>query len=110
MSDLILQYIDTPLPSIDEVWPHSATFSDPIEEINWDSAIRQLAKYEQMECLPLLELAILKSQGSGISFSCVSLGKRSRSENNAESSETRLVKSGAAVIIPLVMQFLATIH
>jgi hypothetical protein len=81
---MVFQYIDAPLPA-----KGKEQFTE--EKRRLKALVRQVEKYEKMERLSLLELAILKSQ---------------RCFRNEESEECPPVKGGASIIIPFVKEFL----
>jgi hypothetical protein len=107
VNDLVMQYIDKPFPEHhrrDEQVPSPP----PPPTNNLTAALTQLAKYEQTERLTLLELAIIKSN-----LCYVPAMKEKMEDGDSKSTfislditPSKMVKSGAAVIIPLVVSFL----
>lgn len=88
VTHLVMEYIDSPLPD------KPTTVPTP-EENRWNIAADQLAKYEQMERLSLLELAIKKVDSGNV----VGVDRKIKVEEP-------LVKNGTSIIIPLVLDFL----
>ncbi len=93
MNHLVMEYIESPLPG------KPTTFPMP-EVRRWRIAACQLATYEQMERVSLLELAIRRvtsrNAGNGV-------GKIKREHDEEELPS---IKNGTSIIIPLVMEFL----
>jgi len=102
VNHLIMEYIDAPLPET------PTTIPTP-EERQWNVAAYQLAKYEQMERMSLLELAIRKigsdsdsDQKNKTMNSTMSIKEEDKKIIVKEPS----VKNGASIIIPLILDFL----
>jgi hypothetical protein len=93
VNHLIMQYIDTPFPEC----------NSSRREPDCTAAMRQLAKYEQMERLTLLELAILKSNRR---VDSESFSDDESTKSNSSNNESQMIKNGAAIVIPLVVSFL----
>ena len=97
VSDLVARLIETPLPTYPDEYP-----CDCNKEIrhHWEAATSQLARYEQMERLSLLELAFVKSGR------CSDVARDNNSFCTDELRNVDLVTYGISNIMPLVVQFL----